>query len=265
MALQFYPDFVKAVYPDKIKGIDSALVDNLKILLDSIASNACPAPGFPTDEAVSEATTDYAELVEAGWRALYMLPSHDLEDLPEKWIDITEGSPLKNMPVSIQRKPENKAIIVTKVELHADTINGTPGAVYRLNGDSRLAIVLYANTVSTFDVPAGKRMEDAILRDTYAVAAFIDKFPFHLGWPLTTQIFQYVEDGKAKYTGFLSDLRNQHQDIIDDPQGHLYTPQHTSIYLPDISWIPQSWFADSKPAAPSTPAPEQNSDGVTTL
>ena len=263
MALQFYPDFVKSVYPEKLKGVDQSLVDNLKVLLDSITANACPAPGFPTEEAVGEATADFEALVEAGWRALYMLPAVDLEDLPEKWIDVTEGSPLIKMPITVQKQPTEKKIVVTKVELHADTINGTPGAVYRLNGDSRLAIMLYANSISNYDVPDGQPMENAKLRDVYAVAAFIDEFPFHVGWPLTTQVFSYKgEDGTPKYAGFLSDLRNQHQDPIADPHSHLYTPLHTALFLKDISWIPRSWFAEDETVIPF---PGKPADGVSTL
>ncbi|MCM1213941.1 MAG: hypothetical protein NC548_05385 [Lachnospiraceae bacterium] len=267
MSLEYYPEMVKAMYPDALQGVDPAILDNMKILLNSITNHACPAPGFPTDQAVGEAATDFEMLVEAGWRALYMLPANDLEDLPEKWLDVTDSSPLKGMPVTVQKKPTEIRMVIHKVELHTDTINGSPAAVYRLNGDSRLCIMLYANTVAYFNVPAGHQFQDATLQHQYAISAFIEEFPFHVGWPLTTQVFRYTDnDGKPATVGLLSDIRNQHQDPIDDPDAHLYTPMGTRLYLEDVSWIPNAWLVKDEPKSSEggvIPFPkEKSADGV---
>jgi len=106
--------------------------------------------------------------------------------------------------------------------------------------------MLYADTVATFEVPQGHQFQDAKMTAQYAVSAFIEKFPFHVGWPLTTQIFRYVDDdGKPQTVGFLSDIRNQHQDPIENPHQSIYTPLGTTLYLKDTSWIPDSWLVKS--------------------
>ena len=158
---------------------------------------------------------------------MYLIPHIPLEDTPEKWI-IEENSPMIGKDFRVSNKHR---VHIEMIERHADTIDGTPGAVYRINANSKLAFMLYGNTVTEYDTTDGENMD---LKNNYSTAAFIRNFPFTIPYPIVITIIhaKKKDSDETEDYGFISDIRNISRDEVsaDDLHNHFFSPAGTSMY-----------------------------------
>lgn len=181
--------------------------------------------------AMSELTNEFEDCINNVWRLAYLIPIHDLVDEPDKW-EILPDSPLigKNFKTS-----NNTSVHVDLIEIHKDTIDGTPAAVYRINANSKLAFMLYGNTIIEYNTRDGKNIN---MTNNYSCACFIDAFPFQVPYPTVTTIINVMgtnDDGEECITekcGFISDIRNISREEVTESElkNNFFSPKGTSLY-----------------------------------
>ena len=202
-------------------------------MLDLVRSCTAGCNDENENEAIGYATAKFEDAIKNAWKLLYLIPLNTLEDIPEKWI-IVENSPLVGKDF---RTSPKTTVHVELIERHADTIDGTPGCVYRINGDSHLAFMLYGNTVIEYKTTDGMNME---LVNNYSCACFIQKFPFVVPYPCVTTIIHAInpETNENEDYAFISDIRNISREEIsaEELQNKFFSPEGTSLY-PDPNYI----------------------------
>lgn len=183
-----------------------------------------------TSAAMRTATDKFEAAINNAWKMVYLIPQYPLEDTPEKWVMIPDSHFIGS---EFRTSPSTK-IKVEMVERHVDTVDGTPGCIYRLNGNTKLAFMLYGNTIVEYKTSDGENME---LANNYSCACFINQFPFTVPYPsVTTIIHAHVkaEDGteSTEDYGFISDIRNLSREEIsaEDLSQHFYSPKGTALY-----------------------------------
>lgn len=179
-------------------------------------------------EATAIATNKFEQAMDMAWKLLYLIPVIPLEDKPEKWIPV-EDSPMLGKTLKISN---SESVTIEILELHKDTIDGSPAAVYRINANSHLAMMLYGNTFIHYSTENG---EDMKMSGSYAQPAFIQKFPWVPQYPLVTTII-HVKDPKNGENfedyGFISDIRNMSREELssDDLHNRRFSPAGTSVF-----------------------------------
>lgn len=183
-----------------------------------------------TSEAMGKATQAFETAINNAWKLMYLIPMVPIVDEPDKWV-IEGDSPLIGKTFRTTRETRVK---VEMIERHVDTVDGTPGAVYRINANSKLAFMLYGNTIVEYNTTDGENME---LVNNYSCACFIDQFPFTVPYPsVTTIIHAKTKDADgAEVTedyGMISDIRNISREEIsaEELNNHFYSPKGTSLY-----------------------------------
>lgn len=179
------------------------------------------------NEAIGYSTAKFDVAIKNGWKLLYLIPVTTLEDLPEKW-QIVENSPLIGKEF---RTSSKTTVHVNMIERHIDTIDGTPGCVYRINANSKLAFMLYGNTVIEYKTTDGNNMD---LVNNYSCACFINHFPFDVPFPCVTTIIHATNPETNEYEdyAFVSDIRNITREEIspDEIKNKFFSPAGTSLY-----------------------------------
>ena len=179
------------------------------------------------NEAIGYSTAKFDAAIKNGWKLLYLIPVTTLEDLPEKW-QIVENSPLIGKEF---RTSSKTTVHVNMIERHIDTIDGTPGCVYRINANSKLAFMLYGNTVIEYKTNDGNNMD---LVNNYSCACFINHFPFDVPFPCVTTIIHATnpETNESEDYAFVSDIRNITREEIspDEIKNKFFSPAGTSLY-----------------------------------
>ena len=179
------------------------------------------------NEAIGYSTAKFDAAIKNGWKLLYLIPVTTLEDLPEKW-QIVENSPLIGKEF---RTSSKTTVHVNIIERHIDTIDGTPGCVYRINANSKLAFMLYGNTVIEYKTTDGNNMD---LVNNYSCACFINHFPFDVPFPCVTTIIHATnpETNESEDYAFVSDIRNITREEIspDEIKNKSFSPAGTSLY-----------------------------------
>ena len=179
------------------------------------------------NEAIGYSTAKFDAAIKNGWKLLYLIPVTTLEDLPEKW-QIVENSPLIGKEF---RTSSKTTVHVNMIERHIDTIDGTPGCVYRINANSKLAFMLYGNTVIEYKTIDGNNMD---LVNNYSCACFINHFPFDVPFPCVTTIIHATnpETNESEDYAFVSDIRNITREEIspDEIKNKFFSPAGTSLY-----------------------------------
>lgn len=180
--------------------------------------------------ALADATKKFEEVMNHCWKMLYLVPPHPLVDDSDKWVVVPQSSFIGSM---FRTSPDTQ-VKVEMIERHADTVDGTPGCVYRINGNIKLAFMLYGNTIIEYETSNGEDME---MKNNYACACFITEFPFEVPYPsITTIIHAKVKDADGNDTvedyGFISDVRNLTREEIDseDLKNRFYSPKGTTLY-----------------------------------
>ena len=196
------------------------------------------------NEAIGYSTAKFEEAIKNGWKLLYLIPLNALEDLPEKWA-IVENSPLVGKDFRTSAKT---SVHVELIERHVDTIDGTPGCVYRINGDSHLAFMLYGNTIIEYKTTDGQNMD---LVNNYSCACFIQQFPFKVPYPCVTTIIHAInpETQENEDYAFISDIRNISREEVspEDLQNKFFSPEGTALYPnPEFIDIPSNEEASTK-------------------
>lgn len=180
-------------------------------------------------EAMGTASNKFETAINHAWKLMYLIPMFAIEDKPEKWT-IVENSPLigKDFRVCNTRK-----VHVDMIERHVDTVDGTPGCVYRINANSKLAFMLYGNSVVEYETKDGENMD---LKNNYSCACFVNQFPFVVPYPTVTTIIHVKNEGEDEVDfedyGFISDIRNISREEVsaEDLHGHFFSPTGTSLY-----------------------------------
>lgn len=179
------------------------------------------------NEAIGYSTAKFDAAIKNGWKLLYLIPVTTLVDLPEKW-QIVENSPLIGKEF---RTSSKTTVHVNMIERHSDTIDGTPGCVYRINANSKLAFMLYGNTVIEYKTTDGNNMD---LVNNYSCACFINHFPFDVPFPCVTTIIHATnpETNESEDYAFVSDIRNITREEIspDEIKNKFFSPAGTSLY-----------------------------------
>lgn len=180
-------------------------------------------------EAMGTASNKFETAINHAWKLMYLIPMFAIEDKPEKWT-IVENSPLigKDFRVCNTRK-----VHVDMIERHVDTVDGTPGCVYRINANSKLAFMLYGNSVVEYETKDGENMD---LKNNYSCACFVNQFPFVVPYPTVTTIIHVKNEGEDEVDfedyGFISDIRNISREEVsaEDLHGHFFSPTGTALY-----------------------------------
>lgn len=207
----------------EISEIESKLIDVVRLCAENTDT-------MPIQDATGTSAARFETAINNAWKLVYLIPMITLEDKPEKWV-IVEDSPMYGKDF---RTSEKTTVHVSMLERHVDTIDGTPACIYRINGNSKLAFMLYGNNVIEYKTKDGKDME---LSNTYACACFIDAFPFTVPFPTVTTIIHVANDnGETEDYGFISDIRNISREEIDadDLKTRFFSPIGTSLY-PSLS------------------------------
>ncbi len=196
-------------------------------LIDIITACTIGTDGMSDSEATGFTAARFESVVNNAWKLAYLIPMIALEDKPENWV-IVENSPMLGKEF---RTSNTTTVQVNMLERHIDTIDGTPGCVYRINANSKLAFMLYGNNMIEYDTTDGENMD---LANNYACACFIDQFPFTVPFPTVTTII-HVKTGNPGETedyGFISDIRNISREEIDGEElkHHFFSPMGTSLY-----------------------------------
>lgn len=226
-----YSEHLETLIDTYLKSQDMTLIDFKMVDLVRACTAGCNDEN--ENEAIGYSTTKFEEAIKNGWKLLYLIPLNTLEDLPEKWM-IVENSPLVGKDFRTSAKT---TVHVELIERHTDTIDGTPGCVYRINGDSHLAFMLYGNTVIEYKTTDGQNME---LVNNYSCACFVQKFPFVVPYPCVTTIIHAInpETQETEDYAFISDIRNVSREEIsaEDLHNKFFSPEGTSLY-PDPKYI----------------------------
>lgn len=229
--------------PNYIKSLETLMENNHQdheyskvesLLLDVINECTAGLDGEDVNKAIGQASQKFEAAINNAWKLVYLIPMITLKDEPEKWIPVEE-SPLLGKTF---RTSNATKVNVTTLERHSDTIDGTPGCIYRINGNSKLAFMLYGNTVIEYDTTNG---EDMDLKNNYTCACFVKEFPFKVPYPTVTTIIHAKtkdEDG-AEVTedyGFISDIRNISREEVsaDELKGRFFSPNGTQLF-PNLS------------------------------
>ena len=219
-----YKENVEKLISDLHQYRDFTKLDSL--MIDVVTNCANGLEEKEAREATAIATNKFEQTMDMAWKLLYLIPVIPLEDKPEKWIPVEE-SPMLGKTLQITK---DITIPVEVLERHADTIDGSPAAVYRINANSKYAILLYANTIIRYETENGKDMK---MTGSYARPSFIQKFPWVPQYPLVTTIIN-VKDPKTGETedyGFISDIRNISREELsaEELQKHVFFPAGTSL------------------------------------
>lgn len=181
----------------------------------------------PMTEAIGIATNKFEAVVDNAWKALYLIPTVDLIDAPEKW-EIVESSPMIGKDIKIS---PTDSIHVEMLEHHVDTIEGSPASVYRINANSKFAVMMMGTTVIEYETENG---EDMNITNSYSCLCFINKFPFSVPYPTITTVIHVKnkETEEAEDYGFISDIRNLSREEVsaEDLSHHFYSPAGTSLF-----------------------------------
>lgn len=206
--------------------LERSLDHDLKALLRDCMKGTDPEN---VNNAISTAVGRFEVMAERAWHMLYLLPTIPLEDAPEKWA-ICENTPLQGRTFRVSK---DDTVVAELIERHTDTIDGTPGCVYRLNGDTRLAFMLYGTTVIEYEMDTNNPNEMQV-SNTYSCASFIDSWPFTVPYPCVVTLIHAInkENGEHEDYGFVSDIRNLFREEIsaEDMKGRFFTPEGTSMY-----------------------------------
>ena len=200
-------------------------------LLDVIKECASGLDGMDVNKAMGSVTQKFETAINNAWKLVYLIPMITLEDKPEKWV-LVEDSPMLDKNFRTSNKTH---VHVDMLERHIDTIDGTPGCVYRINANSKLAFMLYGNTVIEYETTNGEDME---IKNNYSCACFIKQFPFQVPYPTVTTIihaeYKDEETGEMKTEdyGYISDIRNISREEIseDELKNHFFSPTGTSLF-----------------------------------
>ena len=196
-------------------------------MLDLVRSCTAGCNDENENEAIGYSTTKFEEAMKNGWKLLYLIPVNTLEDLPEKW-QIVENSPLVGKEF---RTSPSTTVHVNMIERHIDTVDGTPGCVYRINANTKLAFMLYGNTVIEYKTTDGQNME---MTNNYSCACFIKGFPFKVPFPCVTTIIHATnpETNETEDYAFVSDIRNISREEIspDEIKNKFFSPEGTTLY-----------------------------------
>ena len=146
------------------------------------------------------------------------------------------------------RTSSKTSVHVELIERHVDTIDGTPGCVYRINGDSHLAFMLYGNTIIEYKTTDGQNMD---LVNNYSCACFIQQFPFKVPYPCVTTIIHAInpETQENEDYAFISDIRNISREEVspEDLQNKFFSPEGTALYPnPEFIDIPSDEEVSTK-------------------
>lgn len=197
------------------------------MIIDAVKECASNLEEKDMKESTAIATNKFEQAMDMAWKLLYMIPVIPLEDKPEKWIPVEE-SPMLGKTLKISN---TESVTIETLELHRDTIDGSPAAVYRINANSRLAMMLYGNTFIIYDTENGKDMK---MSGSYAQPAFIQKFPWVPQYPLVTTIIHAKdpESGEIEDYGFITDIRNMSREELssEDLHKHRFSPAGTSVF-----------------------------------
>lgn len=204
--------------------IESLMMDVVKECAESVKDND------ETSKAMSKASQTFETVINHAWKMMYLIPMIPIIDEPEKWVIMPE-SPLVGKEF---RTSKTHKVKVEMIERHADTIDGTPGCVYRINANSKLAFMLYGNTIVEYKTEDGENMD---MVNNYSCACFVNQFPFTVPYPSVTTIIHATTkdaDGKdiTEDCGFISDIRNISREEIsaEELQNHFFSPKGTSLY-----------------------------------
>lgn len=177
--------------------------------------------------AIGIATNKFADAIDNAWKALYLIPTIDLIDAPEKW-EIVETSPMIGKDIKIS---PTESIHVDMLERHVDTVSGSPACVYRINANSRFAIMMMGTTVIEYETENG---EDMQITNTYSCMSFIKQFPFTVPYPTVTTVIHVKnkETGEVEDYGYISDIRNLSREEVsaEDLHHHFFSPTGTSLF-----------------------------------
>lgn len=208
----------------KVSTIESKLIDVIK---------ECAAMYKDTEnsfEAMGKATSAFENAINNAWKLMYLIPMIPIEDKPDKWV-IEGNSPLIGR---VFRTTRDTKVKVNMIERHVDTVDGTPGAIYRINANSKLAFMLYGNTIIEYNTNDGENMD---LIKNYSCACYIDQFPFTVPYPsVTTIIHAKTQDADGNEVtedyGMISDIRNISREEIsaEELSNQFYSPKGTSLY-----------------------------------
>ena len=221
-----YSEHLETLIDTYLKSQDMTLIDFKMVDLVRACTAGCNDEN--ENEAIGYSTTKFEEAIKNGWKLLYLIPVIPLEDKPEKWIPV-EDSPMLRKTLKISN---SESVTIEILELHKDTIDGSPAAVYRINANSHLAMMLYGNTFIHYSTENG---EDMKMSGSYAQPAFIQKFPWVPQYPLVTTII-HVKDPKNGENfedyGFISDIRNMSREELssDDLHNRRFSPAGTSVF-----------------------------------
>lgn len=196
-------------------------------LIEVVKECAAGTDDSSISNATGVATSKFETAINNIWKLLYLIPMITLEDKPEKW-EIVEQSPMLGRDF---RTSSKTVVHVNMLERHTDTIDGTPGCVYRINANSKLAFMLYGNNIIEYNTNNGKDMN---LHNTYSCACFIDQFPFTVPYPTVTTIIHVKSENsdETEDYGFISDIRNISREEIsaEDVHNRFFSPNGTSLY-----------------------------------
>ena len=199
------------------------------LLMEVVEECAKDTDDKSISEAMGTASNKFETAINHAWKLMYLIPMFAIEDKPEKWT-IVENSPLIGKDF---RVCNNRKVHVDMIERHVDTVDGTPGCVYRINANSKLAFMLYGNSVVEYETKDGENMD---LKNNYSCACFVNQFPFVVPYPTVTTIIHVKNEGEDEVDfedyGFISDIRNISREEVsaEDLHGHFFSPTGTSLY-----------------------------------
>ena len=254
-----YTEHLNTLIDTYLKSQDMSVVDFK--LMDLVRACTAGCNDENENEAIGYSTAKFEEAIKNGWKLLYLIPLNALEDLPEKWA-IVENSPLVGKDF---RTSSKTSVHVELIERHVDTIDGTPGCVYRINGDSHLAFMLYGNTIIEYKTTDGQNMD---LVNNYSCACFIQQFPFKVPYPCVTTIIHAInpETQENEDYAFISDIRNVSREEVspEDLQNKFFSPEGTALYPnPEFIDIPSDEEASTKDNSDIAPDGDDGFTGET--
>lgn len=220
-----YPEYVKSI-------IDLAHTDHEfnqieSTVFDVVTKCTKGLEDKSMTDAIGIASQKFESAMDNAWKALYLIPTIDLVDSPEKW-QIVESSPLIGKDIKIS---QNESVHVEMLEYHTDTIIGSPACVYRINANSRLAVMMMGTTVIEYETENG---EDMQITNSYSCMAFIQKFPFTVPYPTVTTVIHVKnkETGEVEDYGYISDIRNLSREEVsaEDLHHHFFSPVGTALF-----------------------------------
>lgn len=220
-----YPEYVKSII--KLAHTDHDFTNLESKVFDLATECSKDLADKPMTEAIGIATNKFENVIDDAWKALYLIPTVDLIDAPEKW-EIVESSSMIGKDIKIS---PTESIHVEMLERHVDTILGSPACVYRINANSRFAMMMMGTTVIEYETENG---EDMQITNSYSCLSFIQKFPFTVPYPTVTTVIHVKdkETGEVEDYGYISDIRNLSREEVsaEDLHHHFFSPAGTSLF-----------------------------------